>query len=44
MYGGEGRCMQGFRGGTLREGDNLKHPDIDGRIILKWIFDRLVGA
>jgi hypothetical protein len=25
-------------------GDHLKDPDVDGRIILKWIFERLVGA
>jgi hypothetical protein len=23
--------------GNLREGDHLENPDIDGRVILKWI-------
>jgi len=24
--------------GKVRERDNLKDPDVDGRIILRWIF------
>jgi hypothetical protein len=28
----------GFWWGNLRKGGNLKDPDIDGRIILKWLF------
>jgi hypothetical protein len=42
-YGGEERCIQGFSGGNLREGDHLEDPGVDGRIILKWIFERLGG-
>jgi hypothetical protein len=28
----------GFWWGHLRDGDHLGDPDVDGRIILKWIF------
>jgi len=30
--------MQGSDGGNLRETGNVKDPDVDGRIILRWIF------
>ena len=27
----------------MREGDHLEEPGVDGRIILKWIFNKWVG-
>jgi hypothetical protein len=41
--GGDERCIQ-VLWGKLREEDHLKDLGVDGRIILKWIFERLVGA
>ena len=32
-----------FRWGNLRERDHLGDPDVDGRIILRWIFEKWVG-
>ena len=37
-YMGRGEACTGFWWGNLREGDNWGDPDIDGRIILRWIF------
>ena len=34
----EGRGMYRCWWGNLRERDHWEDPDIDGRIILKWIF------
>jgi hypothetical protein len=42
-YGGE--VHTGLKRGNLGEGDHFEDPGVDGRIILKWIFERLgVGA
>jgi hypothetical protein len=37
-YVGRERCVQGFGGGNLRERVRWGDPDVDGRIILGWIF------
>jgi hypothetical protein len=34
----------GFWWGDLREGDHLGDPSVDGRIILKWIFEMWDGG
>ena len=38
-YGGE--AYTEFWWGNLRERDHLEDPDVDARIILRWIFRRL---
>jgi hypothetical protein len=43
-YGGRREAHTGFWWGNLREGDNLEDPGVDGRIILKWIFEKRDGA
>jgi hypothetical protein len=34
----------GFWLGSLREGDHWGDPDVDGRIILRWIFRKWEGV
>ena len=41
---GERRGVYRALVGNLREGDHLEDPGVDGRIILKWIFERLDGG
>jgi hypothetical protein len=41
---GTGEVHVGFWWGNLRERDNLKDPDLGGRIILKWIFKEWDGG
>jgi hypothetical protein len=44
-YGGRGETCTGYWRGNLRERDRLGDPDLDGRIILRWIFKKWdVGA
>ena len=42
-YGGDERCIQGL-GGKPEGKNHLKDPGTDGRIILKWIFEKWDGA
>jgi hypothetical protein len=35
---GREQLHTGIWWGDLREGDHVKYPGVDGRIILKWIF------
>jgi len=41
---GEGRVCTGFWLGNLRERDHWEDPDIEGRIILRWIFRKREGV
>jgi hypothetical protein len=39
---GQGRCAYRVLWGDLRERDHLGDPDVEGRIILRWIFRKWV--
>ena len=41
---GEGEVYTGFWWGKLRERDHWGDPDVDGRIILRWIFRKSEGV
>ena len=41
---GEGRGVTGFWLGNLRERDHWGDPDLDGRIILRWIYGKWEGV
>ena len=43
-YGGGGEVCTGFWLGNLRERDHLGDPDVDGSIILRWIFRKWEGV
>ena len=44
-YGGRRGVYTGFWWENLRERDHVGNPDVDGRIILRWIFEKWgVGA
>jgi len=38
---GRGEACAGFWWGNPKERDHLGDPDVDGRIILRWIFRKL---
>jgi hypothetical protein len=40
-YGGRGEGYTGFWWGNLKERDHLGTTDVDGRIILRWIFQEV---
>jgi hypothetical protein len=44
VYGGREEVHTGFWWRNLREGDHLEDLGVDGRIILKSIFERLGGG
>ena len=41
---GEGSCVHRVLVGNLRERDHRGDPDVDGRIILRWIFRKWEGV
>jgi len=43
-HGGGERCAHGSSGETLMERGQWGDPDVDGRIILRWIFRKWEGV
>jgi hypothetical protein len=43
-YGGVKRGAQGVGGGNQRERGRWGDPDVDGRIILRWMLRKLEGV
>ena len=41
---GRGEGCTGFWWGNLRERDHWGDPDVDGRVILRWIFRKWEGV
>jgi hypothetical protein len=41
---GESRGVYRVLGGNLEEGDHLEDPDVDEKIILRWIFRKWAGG
>jgi hypothetical protein len=41
---GRGEVCAGIWWESLREGDHWGDPDVDGRIILRWIFRKWEGV
>jgi len=41
---GKKEVHKGFWWGNLRERNYFEDPDIDGRVILKWILKKCVGG
>jgi hypothetical protein len=37
---GRGEAYTGFLWGNLRKRDHFEEPDVDGMIILRWIFGK----
>jgi len=44
MGEGRGEVHTGFWWGGLRDRDHLGYPDVDGRIILRWIIIKWDGV
>jgi hypothetical protein len=41
VYGGKEKCIQGLGWEDLMETEHLEYLTVDGKIILKWIFQEV---